>query len=89
MTDGQLSRLNSATVSDICVSQKLCKPNETPLAVDGALGAGAPLPAVDEDGEPLETIPDIEGAADAHASSDPKGFKQYNKAQDAILRVYA
>ena len=37
----------------------------------------------------FEAIPDVEGAASAHSSDDPKGFKSFSKSQDLIQSAYA
>ncbi|KAI6218551.1 hypothetical protein M3Y99_01701000 [Aphelenchoides fujianensis] len=87
ITDEQLKRLNSATVAEICVAQKLCREDEQPAMLSDA---AAPQLVDPETGEEFEAIPDVdEPVGDAHSADDPKGFKTSNKAQDMIQNAYA
>ncbi|KAI6183617.1 hypothetical protein M3Y97_00507700 [Aphelenchoides bicaudatus] len=83
ITDDQLSKLNSTSVSDICVAQKLCKDGET---VD--LSQSNSKTSSEQNDDQFEAIPDVEGAAATH-TQDPKGFKMFEKSQDSIQGAYA
>jgi hypothetical protein len=78
ITADQLAKLNSTSVDDICVSQKLCKEGEK-------VDLSSSTPPEDE----FEPIPDVEEAASVHSFDDPKGFKSFAKSQDMIQNAYA
>jgi hypothetical protein len=75
ITDEQLAKLNTTSVSDICLAQKLCKEDET---VDFTQLNTETTSGPNDD--QFEAIPDVENAAEANAH-DPKGFKTFEKAQ--------
>ncbi|KAI6223216.1 hypothetical protein M3Y95_00866000 [Aphelenchoides besseyi] len=77
ITDEQLKKLTSATVTEICEAQKLCKSGELPLEAQ----------ANETDDEQFDAIPDVENPITV--VDDPKGFKTFNKAQDMIQNAYA
>jgi cytochrome c1 len=89
VTEDQLAKLNTTSVDEICVAQKLCKEGRLLASfltdfpgeiVDlEKLSEGVQPPAQQAD-EEFEAIPDVEGAADAHSADDPK---------DTIRNAYA